>query len=68
MMDSKKIYLTCDIKLSWWLIYLYIPMLVLFAKMCWYLNNEAEPNWDKVEKVIKKGIKLKNMRTTYGKS
>ncbi len=67
-MNSNKIYLTCDIKLSWWLIYLYIPMLILSAKISCYFNNEAEPNWNRVEKVIKKGIKLKNMRTTYGKS
>ena len=67
MMNSKKIYLTYDIKLSWWLTYLYLPILIIFAKLCQFINMEAEPNLDKIKKVIKKGIKLKNMRVTYDK-
>ena len=67
-MNSNKMQLTVDIKLSWWLTYLYIPMLILFAKFCQQINIDAEPNCERIRKVIRKGIKLKNIRTTYDKS
>lgn len=62
-MTNSKMCLVADIKLSWWLRYLYLPGLVFFSKICCYFNLEIEPDWDLIEKAIKKGIKLKNMRT-----
>lgn len=63
-MSSKIDSLVVEVKLSWWLRYLYIPMLILFARLCIKINPEAEPNWDRVHKVLEKGIKLSNPRKT----
>lgn len=58
-----KMKLVMDIEIAWWLKYLYLPSLILFAKFCTWLNPESEPNWERIEKVIKKGVKVKNPRT-----
>ena len=46
--------LMCDIKVAWWFRYLYMPLLISF---CHALNTE--PNYEEVEKVIKKACKIK---------
>lgn len=53
--------LTIKIKLAWWVIYIYLPLLVITIKF-WrlFIDIEAEPNWDKVDKVIHKAISLRS--------
>jgi len=49
-----------EVKLAWWLRYLYLPLLmytVLFYQT--YIDSEAEPNWDKFDKIMCKGLSAK---------
>ena len=54
---AKSIEIKLKVKQKWWFKYLYWPGLTF---MNWFvvsfINIEAEPNWDKVHKVIEKGI------------
>ena len=66
-MTISRINLVMDVKISWWLKYLYIPTLILFAKFCMWINSNSQPNWDRINKVISKGVKVSNPRTVYDK-
>ena len=64
-MKTSEMSLVVDIKLAWWLKYLYLPLLIGFARFCIWLNPEAEPNWDRIHKVLEKGVKISKPRTVY---
>lgn len=54
-MSSK---ITISIEFKWWVRY-YLASLILFTKFCRLLNEEAEPDWDKVGKILSKGMRVK---------
>lgn len=52
--------LTVKFKIAWWFIYIYLPLLITMVKFYrLFVDIEAEPNWDKVHKVIYKAIKVR---------
>ena len=55
--------ITIEVKAARWLRYLYVPLLLFTIRFCrLFFNAEAEPNWDKVNRAVSAGIKIK--RTT----
>lgn len=54
---ARKIKYIVTIKMKWWFKHLYLPGLIFINWLVVDLMNiEAEPNQDKMNKIIKKGI------------
>ena len=48
-----------EVRFSWWLMYFYLPGLRLFAWLVVeFINIDAVPNLEKINKVIKKGTRF----------
>jgi hypothetical protein len=51
--------LTLTIKLSWWLVYLYLPGLRLVTWFCVnYIDMEMRPDREKLNKALKRGARF----------
>ena len=55
---SSKANFTVKIKMKWWLKYLYLPGLLFFGEIMYSAGIETEPNWDMIDKIIKKGTEF----------
>lgn len=50
---------TIEVKLRWWFLYLYIPLLGEAICLSRLVNEDVEPNWDRLEYWLKKAIVVK---------
>lgn len=55
-MAAEKLYI--KISVPWWMIKLYIPTLILFAKLCQLFNPDARPDEDKLVNFFISHIKI----------
>jgi len=53
-----KVELVIEYKISWWVLNLYVPLLTATYFLCSLVNEDVEPNWDKVNKTIRCGTKF----------
>jgi len=51
--------ITVEIKLKWWFVYLYWPLLKAMLWLARLVDDDVEPNWGRLEYWIKKAVTVK---------
>ena len=55
-----EIKINVEIRLRWWFLYFYWPCLKFSLIIARLFNEDAEPNWEKLEYYLKKAIVVKS--------
>jgi hypothetical protein len=51
--------ITVKIKIAWWFLYFYMPGMKAILWLARQINQDAEPNWERLEYWLKKAIVVK---------